>query len=133
MTMVSNARKTGARLIRVRHSAVALSLMLGTLLSAASVHAAEICIDDINGVQMSSDVNGALSLAVYSRQVMAMTANAYLFFSGNNETAKVFQAQFLAAKASAAKVCVSYVPGTPAYRWIMSSVGVADQDGWPWQ
>jgi hypothetical protein len=100
-----------------------------------TTQAADACISQLNGIQLLSGANGQLQLYVYSKEFPSVggNGNTYFFYSGDNETAKVFQAQLLFAKASGAKVCVTYTPSTPSYRWVMTAVGVADADAWPWQ
>ncbi len=95
---------------------------------------AEACLNTVEGIQIVSSSNGSMELYVYSREIMAMgNGSTYLYYSGHSDVAKTFYAQFLFAKAGGHKLCVSYQPGTPAYRWVLTSVGVAGQDAWPWQ
>lgn len=115
--------------VKVAWCAVAISAVLGL----GTAKAAEFCISNVEGVHMTATTAGTFELFVYSKEVMAQVNNAYLYYSGQNEIAKVYYSQFLFAKASGGKACVSYATGSPAYRWVLSGVGVAEQDGWPWQ
>ena len=112
-----------------------LATSMVCMLPLSMTHAAEACFASIDGIQITPEGGSNLALYIYSSEILALSGNGstYLYYSGVNDVVKSFHAQFLFARATEVKVCVAYTPGTPSYRWVLSSVAVVNADGSPFE
>ena len=112
-----------------------IKLLLSTILviSVGNVNAEEACVAKVNSVQIVEQAAGN-QLVVYVKNLPVSTYLTYSASSadgGNIETLKMFFSQFLAAQASNRTVCFGYTPSSPAYKWKLNSVIVADEEKFP--